>query len=86
VELIDSLAFKQQKQLVYGTLDSRDDLQRAIVQVSNDVKSAEAVCHSLLSYHRFSERPPPSYNNLVTSHHPYRLSCSTYHPISRHLM
>jgi hypothetical protein len=38
-----SAAFRQQKQLVYGTLDSQNDLQRAIVQVSNDVKSAEAV-------------------------------------------
>jgi hypothetical protein len=42
-ELISSAAFRQQKQLVYGTLDSQNDLQRAIVQVSNDVKSAEAV-------------------------------------------
>jgi len=49
-----SSAFKQQKQLVYGTLDSRDDLQRAIVQVSSDVKSAEAVCLFILLY---STRP-----------------------------
>jgi len=41
--LTHSAAFRQQKQLVYGTLDSQNDLQRAIVQVSNDVKSAEAV-------------------------------------------
>ena len=42
-KLTHSAAFRQQKQLVYGTLDSQNDLQRAIVQVSNDVKSAEAV-------------------------------------------
>jgi len=41
--LMSSAAFRQQKQLVYGTLESQNDLQRAIVQVSNDVKSAEAV-------------------------------------------
>jgi hypothetical protein len=47
-----SAAFRQQKQLVYGTLDSQNDLQRAIVQVSNDVKSAEAVSR-LPSFLRF---------------------------------
>lgn len=37
------MAFRQQRQLVYGTLDKQEDLGQAIRQVIQDVKSAEAV-------------------------------------------
>lgn len=47
-KLMFSAAFKQQKQMVYGTLDSQEDLGRAIGQVINDVKSAEAVSPSFI--------------------------------------
>jgi len=62
--LTSSAAFRQQKQLVYGTLDSQNDLQRAIVQVSNDVKSAEAVSQlsAPLTY-------IPSFPQSVIPHH-----------------
>lgn len=40
-------AFKQQRQLVFGTLDKQDDLSYAIRQVIQDVKSAEGECTAL---------------------------------------
>jgi len=78
-----SSAFKQQKQLVYGTLDSRDDLQRAIVQVSSDVKSSEAVCllystrptlHSSPAPVSVSRRLHHSYHLWIHLIHLYRIS------------
>jgi len=69
--LNDSAAFRQQKQLVYGTLDSQNDLQRAIVQVSNDVKAAEAV--SLRSVIPHSDKGHP-HAHLTHSHETLRWS------------